>query len=73
MQPTEEQTYREGVLHKLDELKTGISDLDKKVSFTNGKVRKIIVALVLVFGILIGQNFSTAHDIIGLLFSGLHP
>ena len=29
--------------------------IDKKVSYTNGKVRKIIIAIVLVFGILIGR------------------
>lgn len=61
--PTEEQTYRENVLYKLD-------TIQNQVTYTNGKVRKIIVALVLLGGIIIGQNFSSTHDIISL-FAGL--
>lgn len=61
--PTEEQTYRQGVLDDLQEIKA-------LVKYTNGKVRKITIALVLLGGIVIGQNFSSAHDIISL-FAGL--
>ena len=68
--PNEELTYREGVLEKLKQIKTSIDTLDTKVTYTNGKVRKIIIALVLLGGIVIGQNFSSTHDIIGL-FAGL--
>ena len=37
--PSEEQTYREGVLDKLDTLNNKVDDLNTKVAFTNGKVR----------------------------------
>jgi hypothetical protein len=43
--------------------------IETQVKFTNGKVRKIIIALFLVFGILIGQNFTNTHDIIQLIAS----
>ena len=84
---TEEETYRDGVNDKLDDLKiavkevgssvnlrlslsegqnaTAFAKLDEKVSYTNGKVKKLIMAVILVFGILIGQNF-TLHEIIGI-------
>ena len=61
--PTEEQTYRAGVIERLDRI-------EDKVTYTNGKVRKIILALVLLGGILIGQTFTSTHDIISL-FAGL--
>jgi hypothetical protein len=60
--PTEEQTYREGV-------KTDLKEIKSLVKYTNGKVRKIIIALVLLAGIVIGQTFGNAHDIITLLVS----
>ncbi len=52
----EETTYREGVKKDLAEIK-------EMVRYTNGKVRKIIIALVLLFGIAIGQALAP-HDII---------
>ncbi len=71
MTPTEEMTYRNSIYEHFDDLKESIDSLTKQVSYTNGKVRKIIIALVLIFGILIGENFN-AHQILTLLFSGLH-
>lgn len=71
MMPTEEQTYRDGVLHKLDDLKTSIVMLDTKVSYTNGKVKKIIIALVFLGGIVVGQQFGDWHSIIALLASAV--
>jgi hypothetical protein len=62
--PTEEQTYREFVKEKLRSI-----DLQTKV--TNGKVRKIIIALAVLTGIVIGQNFASWHDIIVLLASAV--
>lgn len=59
MPPTEEQTYRAGVVSTLERI-------EEKVTYTNGKVRKIIIALVLLGGILIGQTFTNRQDIIGL-------
>lgn len=53
-------TYRAGVKEDLEEIKA-------LLRFTNGKVRKIIIALVLLAGIVIGQSFGNAHDIIELL------
>ncbi len=70
--PTEEQTYRQGVLDKLDTIDEGIAKLDKKVTYTNGKVRKIIIALVLLAGVVIGQNFSNTHELIALLAGLAH-
>jgi hypothetical protein len=43
--------------------------IDAKVSFTNGKVRKINIAIVLLAGIIIGMNYNNWHDIIALLTS----
>lgn len=57
--PTEEQTYRAGVVDSLKRI-------EEKVTFTNGKVRKIIIALVLLSGIIIGQAF-TGKDLIAAL------
>jgi len=37
--PTEEETYRQGVLNKLNILNDKVDSLDVKVSYTNGKVR----------------------------------
>lgn len=63
MNPTEEQTYRNGILDKLTNLQEGIDTIDKKVTYTNGKVRKIIIALVLVSGIVIGQTLTNKEII----------
>lgn len=63
--PTEEQTYRTNVQEKLDTILT-------QVKYTNGKVRRIIIALVLIAGVIIGQNFSNMKDVIGLLVGVLH-
>lgn len=88
MQPTEEQTYREGVTAKLNEISQSLDEqrrvsystanslsrieikteaIETQAKYTNGKVRKIIIALVLIAGILIGQSFSSWHDILSLL------
>lgn len=63
--PTEEQTYRANVLEKLD-------TIQKQVAYTNGKVRKIVIALVLLAGIVIGQTFTNTHDIISLFAGVVH-
>lgn len=56
--PTEEQTYRAGVIDRLADLQEGINKIDTKVTYTNGKVRKIIIAIFLIGGVLIGELFS---------------
>jgi len=72
MNPTEEHTYRENVVEKLDDLKLAVEKVDAKVTYTNGKVRKITVALILLSGIVIGQNFTSAKDIVSLFVSIIH-
>lgn len=78
--PSEEQTYREGIDDRIKRFEQDMREsatrqevkldsIEKKVSYTNGKVRKIIIAIVLVFGILIGQNFTSTHDVIQLFSS----
>lgn len=64
--PTEEQTYRQGVIDRLDGLKDSIATVDKKISYTNGKVRKIIIAIFLIGGVLIGELFSPREIISAL-------
>lgn len=63
--PSEEQTYRKSIDDKLDII------LDQ-VKYTNGKVRRITIALVLLGGILIGQTFTTTKDIIQLFAGVIH-
>jgi len=64
MNPTEEHTYRDGILRRLDDLKVAVEKMDTKVSFTNGKVKRITIALVLIAGIIVGQSFTNVADII---------
>ena len=58
-------------MRRFDGIDEGLEKIDKKVSYTNGKVRKIIIALTLIAGIVIGQTFTNAHDIIELLSSAI--
>ena len=58
--PTEEQTYREGI-------KNDLADIKRMVSYTNGKVRRITIALVLLGGIVLGQAFQI-KDLAPVLF-----
>lgn len=69
--PTEEQTYRHGVQTQLDLLNTKADMIIAQVKYTNGKVRKLIIAAVLLAGILIGQTFGNLHDIITLLSNAI--
>lgn len=67
--PTEEETYRDGVKKDLKDIKDDQRTMMDMVSYTNGKVRKIIIALVLLAGIVIGQSFGNAHDILAAFSS----
>jgi hypothetical protein len=49
-----------------------LDDIIKLATYTNGKVRKIIIVLVLVVGIVIGQTFGNWHDIISLIVGAFH-
>jgi len=92
MPPTEEQTYRQGVNEKLEEISKAQEDqrrlsyttanslsriemktesIETQAKYTNGKVRKIIIALVFLGGIVIGQQFGSVHDIIKLIASAV--
>lgn len=70
--PTEEQTYRAGVIDRLQDLQESLTMIDAKITYTNGKLRKVIVALILVFGILIGQTFPTAAGVLQLFSNAIH-
>ena len=50
----------EGLHEKLD-------TIIEKQDFTNGKVRKIIVALILIFGILLGAGSKYVPILLGVL------
>jgi F0F1-type ATP synthase assembly protein I len=92
MNPTEEQTYRQGVNDKLEEITTSLEEqrrvsystanslsrieikteaIETQAKYTNGKVRKMIIALVFLGGIVIGQQFGSVHDIIKLVASAI--
>jgi hypothetical protein len=51
------------------EIKT--ESIESQAKFTNGKVRKIIIALVFLGGIVIGQQFGSWHDVISLIASAV--
>lgn len=63
MMPTEEQTYRAGIVASLERIESKIDVVDEKQTYTNGKVRKIIIALVLMGGIIIGQGTTNYKDV----------
>lgn len=44
-----------------------LTRIETQVAFTNGKVRKIIIALILLFGISIGLGFDKADILVKLL------
>ena len=46
--------HKEDDLHHFNDIKGGINALTVEVRKTNGKVKKIIIAIVLMFGIVIG-------------------
>lgn len=56
----EQDTYREEVLASLDRI-------EKQVVYTNGKVRKIILAMVAMGFLLIGLGINQLAPIIALL------
>lgn len=65
--PLEELTYRQGVMQRFDDIDAGIKKVDDKVSYTNGKVRKIILALVAVTFLTIGLGIDKIAIILPLL------
>lgn len=51
----------------LSRIEIGQEATNKKLDFTNGKVRKITIALVLLFGVCIGLGFTEAKIFLPLL------
>jgi len=66
---TEEETYREGIKEDLSEIKRDQQEIKKMVSYTNGKVRKIIIALVLLSGIVIGLTSQNLPQVVDRLIN----
>jgi hypothetical protein len=64
-------TFERDTRESLSRQEMNQKEIFDQVKFTNGKVRKMIITLVLLGGIVIGQTFTNAHDIIQLLF-GAH-
>jgi hypothetical protein len=60
-------TFERDMRDSTQRLELGQAEVIKQVRYTNGKLRKIIIALVLIGGIIIGQAFPTVHDVIQLL------
>ena len=58
---------REDAKDQLDRIETTGRETQNQVIFTNGKVRKIILALVLAFGLILGLGFREVSPILSLL------
>ncbi len=67
--PTEEQTYRQMIKDQLDRIEADGKDTKTQVTYTNGKVRKIILALVLAFGLIIGMGYKDFGPLLGLILA----
>jgi len=67
--PTEEQTYRTYVKEKLEDIGEGIVTLDEKVTYTNGKVRKITIALIALGFFSLGLGLNQFAPIIKLFIA----
>ena len=62
-------TFEHDMRDSTQRLETGQDAIIKQTTYTNGKLRKVIIAIVLLAGILVGQNFPNWHDII-TIFAG---
>lgn len=58
---------RELITSKHDDVMIKVNEVLAQAKYTNGKVRKLIIASVLIGGILVGQTFANLHDIISLV------
>lgn len=56
--------FEEDVRNSLSRVETTQALHSKKLDYTNGKVRKIIIALVLLAGIVIGQVVTSPEEIV---------
>ena len=60
---------REDAKEQLDRIELNGEETKDQVVFTNGKVRKIILALVLAFGLIIGLGFERLGPVLGILLA----
>ena len=60
---------REDAKDQLDRIETTGRETQNQVIFTNGKVRKIILALVLAFGLIIGLGFEQLGPVLSILLA----
>jgi hypothetical protein len=63
----EETTYREGVKETLDRIEEKVDAVDKKVTYTNGKVRKLTLAIAVVAALAVGMGLNNGSFILSLL------
>jgi hypothetical protein len=49
------------------EMLSGFEAVNKRLDYTNGKVRKITIALVLMGGIMLGAGFQYAPTVLSLI------
>lgn len=64
--PPEELTYRDGVKKDLSEIKSDQQEIKKMVAYTNGKVRKLIIAMVAVAFLAIGMGINNGSMLLKL-------
>jgi hypothetical protein len=57
--------------NSLSRIEITTASVETQAKYTNGKVRKIIIALVLIGGVLIGQQFPDLHSVIKLLITAV--
>ena len=60
---------REDAKDQLDRIETTGKETQNQVIFTNGKVRKIILALVLAFGLIMGLGFEQLGPVLSILLA----
>jgi len=53
--------------NSLSRIEIRTEGIETQAKYTNGKVRKIIIVLVFLTGIVVGQQFGSWHDIIAAL------
>jgi hypothetical protein len=62
----EQRKFSYSTANSLSRIELKTQAIETQAKYTNGKVRKIIIALVLIGGILIGQTFTNPNEIITL-------
>lgn len=68
--PTEEQTYRESIMERFDDICDKTDKILLQVTITNGKVRRIIMALIALSAFTVGVGLNQIAPFL-FLFLGL--